>query len=891
MKLDRIRLDQFKCFTDVDLRLDSGVTVIHGLNGSGKSSLLEAAFFALYGARALPQTLESVVTIGAEEATVELWFTHDGQSYHVRRRLRVRDSGTQTVECVLEMPGETIEGSKDVRREIAELLRMDHEAFLNCAYVRQGEVNKLIDAAPAQRQDMLDDLLQLGKLELYRDRASDARVGVGRVRDDTQGALTQVRDQITTKEDKDLTGALNQAETELAEVNEERERMEANREEATDALDEAESILETYEEKREELTAVEDDIEALRERIETTEGEREELAEEIQQLRDDREEAATKREQLLAQTAIDTATEADIRARRQALREERETVSERINELVADKQRFHSRAQSRRERADTLAERATEKREEAAQLDVEVENGRKDLADRRNDLAEMAARIDEIEDQFADAPVSVGEAGTWESEVTEELSELRATISELETRVEAEQAALADARALVAAGKCPECGQDVESAPHVDSIDEDKQRVATLKAELAEREDERSSLEETLETAEKFEGLETEYGELVTRRSDIESLVSERERSLEEKAERAEELRGSASKLDADADEERAAGERLAARAERLQAAIGTENARLSTLKERLERLETLSDVTDRIETLESDIARRDERRGELADRVADHRERVASLRERKSELKSDLDESSLQSAREERTRAADYLEAVEAELEELDERRSELRETIGALRNELTELQSLRERRDDLETQLSNLNSLYEEVADLQEMYGQLRTELRQRNVDVLERMLNETFDLVYQNDSYSHIELDGEYRLTVYQKDGDPLEPEQLSGGERALFNLSLRAAIYRLLAEGIEGGAPMPPLILDEPTVYLDAGHVSRLVALVEHMRDLGVEQILLVSHDEELVGAADDLVTVQKDATTNRSSVERSAGPEVAAHADD
>jgi len=39
----------------------------------------------------------------------------------------------------------------------------------------------------------------------------------------------------------------------------------------------------------------------------------------------------------------------------------------------------------------------------------------------------------------------------------------------------------------------------------------------------------------------------------------------------------------------------------------------------------------------------------------------------------------------------------------------------------------------------------------------------------------------------------------------------------------------------------------------------------------------MRDLGVEQILVVSHDDELVGAADDLLHVEKDATSNRSRV--------------
>jgi ATPase involved in DNA repair len=192
---------------------------------------------------------------------------------------------------------------------------------------------------------------------------------------------------------------------------------------------------------------------------------------------------------------------------------------------------------------------------------------------------------------------------------------------------------------------------------------------------------------------------------------------------------------------------------------------------------------------------------------------------------------------------------------------------------------SEIQELENLREERESLAERVDALEDLHEETSELEAMYGDLRAELRQRNVAELERTLNETFELVYGNDAYSHIELDGEYVLTVYQKDGEPLDPEQLSGGERALFNLSLRCAIYRLLSEGIEGAAPTPPLILDEPTVFLDSGHVSRLVRLVEEMRGFGVRQILIVSHDDELVGAADELVTVEKDPRTNRSTVRR------------
>jgi len=153
-----------------------------------------------------------------------------------------------------------------------------------------------------------------------------------------------------------------------------------------------------------------------------------------------------------------------------------------------------------------------------------------------------------------------------------------------------------------------------------------------------------------------------------------------------------------------------------------------------------------------------------------------------------------------------------------------------------------------------------------------------------RRADCDTDDQTLSVTTDVSGTNDTVSiedgnTVELDDDYDLAVVQKNGERLAPDQLSGGERALFNLSLRCAIYRLLAEGIDGAAPMPPLILDEPTVFLDSGHVSRLVDLVEEMRNLGVAQTVIVSHDEELVGAADALVTVEKDPTTNRSTVRR------------
>jgi len=167
-------------------------------------------FFALYGSKALDETLEDVVSIGAEDAEVELWFTHAGGDYHVERRVRVRDERAVTAKAVpRETPEGTYEGARAVRQRVTDLLRMDHEAFVNCAYVRQGEVNKLINASPASARTCSTTSSSWGNSRRYRERASDARVGVKRVRDGKRDVLENLDQQIEAKEDKDLHERLN----------------------------------------------------------------------------------------------------------------------------------------------------------------------------------------------------------------------------------------------------------------------------------------------------------------------------------------------------------------------------------------------------------------------------------------------------------------------------------------------------------------------------------------------------------------------------------------------------------------------------------------------------------------------------------------------------------
>ena len=887
MKFDRVRLANFKPYGDADLRLTEGVTVVHGLNGSGKSSLLEACFFALYGSTALDGTLGDVITNGKEETEVELWFTHDGVSYRVERRLKSYD-GRVDHQCALESTDGsdvTRDGARPVRRFVTELLRMDAEAFVNCAYVRQGEVNKLINATPRERQDTIDDLLQLGKLEEYRERAGDARLGVEDVLENRRGRLDQLEEQIEAKEDRDLHGRLNELESELGEVDAEIDRYETQREQAKETREAAAETLATHAEKREELESVKAAIGEIEEAIRDTERERDAHRDAIREARDRIGEIEDAIGDRLDDAGLDAATD-------EAVDERRSELDEREDEIrgVLDDERVN--AEALRNQATNLAEKADDRAERAAEIDAEAdgladdaETAGDEVDERESAIAELREEAATLRERFADADVDRDGVGDEVETLRDERGEVRERIAELSAELKNARERVEEAEELLAAGKCPECGQPVEDSPHASGIEEDRERVAELESSLAEAREREDGFDRRIAELDDLAAAADRLDEIDERVDTLESRVEEKREEAERKREAAEEKRERAADLRAEAEETREVAAQKRDEAEEAAERVEELEASLSAIEDAREAVTAIEERLSAIADAEAAIERRREKRENLAEVNGERRDRLADKRERRDELAEAVDEAAVENAKERKTDAEQYLEQVAEELDRLGERREELQNAIGGVKGGLRELEELREERETLSDRVDALEALHEETSEIESMYGELRAELRQRNVAELERTLNETFELVYDNDAYSHIELDGEYVLTVYQKDGEPLDPEQLSGGERALFNLSLRCAIYRLLSEGIEGATPTPPLILDEPTVFLDSGHVSRLVRLVEEMRGFGVRQIVIVSHDDELVGAADELVTVEKDPRTNRSTVRREDAAEL------
>lgn len=183
MRPERLELEGFTAFREATVVDFEGADLFAfaGPTGAGKSSLIDAMTFALYGSipRLDKKAVAPIISQGLLQARVRLDFTVDGVAYTAVRVVRATASGATTKEARLERDGETLAGdAKALTAAVEELLGLSFEHFCTCVVLPQGDFAALLHAEPRKRQDMLLALLDLDLYERMgakaRSRASDA---------------------------------------------------------------------------------------------------------------------------------------------------------------------------------------------------------------------------------------------------------------------------------------------------------------------------------------------------------------------------------------------------------------------------------------------------------------------------------------------------------------------------------------------------------------------------------------------------------------------------------------------------------------------------------------------------------------------------------------------
>jgi exonuclease SbcC len=205
-----------------------------GANGAGKSSLLEAISWAIWGESRVASE-DDIIHVGSVEAQVEFIFSIHNQTYRVMRT-RQRGQGVSLEFQTIQGKGWrslTAKGVRATQQLILHHLKLDYDTFVNSAYLRQGRADEFMLKRPGERKQILADLLKLHQYDDLAEQAKDkSRQFKGQV-ELLERNLESIRDQLQQKdaiaqEREKLETVLQQLQAQQAATTEQLQRLQAN---------------------------------------------------------------------------------------------------------------------------------------------------------------------------------------------------------------------------------------------------------------------------------------------------------------------------------------------------------------------------------------------------------------------------------------------------------------------------------------------------------------------------------------------------------------------------------------------------------------------------------------------------------------------------------------
>jgi exonuclease SbcC len=161
------------------LRLEGiHIACLAGPNGAGKSSILDAITWSLWG-EARTHQVDELIHQGESEMRVALTFDQGGSLYRVIRQRKAGKRGSSLLELQgwdgheKAWRGISEPTLRATERKIESLLRLDYDTFVNSAFLIQGRADEFTKKAPAERKQILANILGLSRWEVFEERAKD----------------------------------------------------------------------------------------------------------------------------------------------------------------------------------------------------------------------------------------------------------------------------------------------------------------------------------------------------------------------------------------------------------------------------------------------------------------------------------------------------------------------------------------------------------------------------------------------------------------------------------------------------------------------------------------------------------------------------------------------
>lgn len=257
---------------------------------------------------------------------------------------------------------------------------------------------------------------------------------------------------------------------------------------------------------------------------------------------------------------------------------------------------------------------------------------------------------------------------------------------------------------------------------------------------------------------------------------------------------------------------------------------------------EKEKRFERLEDVKKKVEDLHEDIK-------EYKKNKKDLKEGKDQFEELKKELQ-DLEEGKHEKNREK--------SGLEEKLKLLEKEIKKTKSKLKKRKQELKGLESEKEEYKKLKKTCSILSSLREDIRAIRKI-------VRRKFLQEFEREFQRLFKKIRKEGEYV-VNVKEDYEPRAYTSEGQEVEIDNLSGGEKTSVGLAYRLALSKIAAS-IGGITPPEFLMLDEPTSGFDRSDIKNLVEILRKLDS--IPQIVVVSHEEEVKNAADYSYEIRKE----------------------
>jgi len=172
--LEQLKLENWKCHSSINLEFKPGVNVIIGPMGSGKSSILQAISYALFGTFSELKSRDLKLKDLHKRPRSKLTKIDLTLKKHKTIKISRIIKDGKSAEATARSKDKLIAGTNpaQVNDYVASLIKVNEDTFLQTTYSKQNEIDLYLKLSPGERKQRIDDLMGLDKFEIARKSAT-----------------------------------------------------------------------------------------------------------------------------------------------------------------------------------------------------------------------------------------------------------------------------------------------------------------------------------------------------------------------------------------------------------------------------------------------------------------------------------------------------------------------------------------------------------------------------------------------------------------------------------------------------------------------------------------------------------------------------------------------